>query len=66
VAVMEKCCDGCGDWEYYFRSRFSALEGVGVSEASVAVDRKSMGFTVADGLWNEADFLCNFLCLSCI
>jgi nitrate reductase NapE component len=39
VAVMEKCCDACGDGEYYFRSGFSALQGDGVSEASTAVDR---------------------------
>jgi hypothetical protein len=41
---------------------FSASEGAGVSEASIAVDRKSMGHTVADRSWNEADFLC----ISCI
>jgi hypothetical protein len=35
VAVMEKCCDACGDGEYYFRSGFSASEGDGVSEASM-------------------------------
>jgi hypothetical protein len=29
-----------------------------VSEASNAVDRKSIGHTVADRSWNEADFLC--------
>jgi hypothetical protein len=62
VAVMEKCCDACGDGEYYFRSGFSASEGAGVSEASIAVDRKSMGHTVADRSSNEADFLC----ISCI
>jgi hypothetical protein len=62
VAVMEKCCDACGDGEYYFRSGFSASEGAGVSVASIAVDRKSMGHTVADRSWNEADFLC----ISCI
>jgi hypothetical protein len=55
---MEKYCDACDDEEYYFRSRFSALEGVGVSEASIAVDRKSMGHTVGDRSSNEADFLC--------
>jgi hypothetical protein len=38
VAVMEKCCDACGDGEYYFRSRFSTLQGDGVSMASTAVD----------------------------
>jgi nitrate reductase NapE component len=39
VAVMEKCCDACGDGKYYFRSGFPALQGDGVSEASTAVDR---------------------------
>jgi hypothetical protein len=34
VAVMEKCCDACGDGEYYFRSRISTIQGDGVSEAS--------------------------------
>jgi hypothetical protein len=38
----------CGDVDYYFRSGFSASEGAGVSEASIAVDRKCMGHTVAD------------------
>jgi hypothetical protein len=33
-----------------------------VSVASNAVDRKSMGHTVAEQSWNEADFLC----ISCI
>jgi hypothetical protein len=28
VAVMEKCCDACGDGEYYFRSSSSATEDV--------------------------------------
>jgi hypothetical protein len=46
VAVMEKCCDACGDGEYYFRSSFPALQGDGVSDASTAVDRKSTGHTV--------------------
>jgi hypothetical protein len=41
---------------------FSASEDAGVSEASNAVDRKSMGHTVADRSSNEADFLC----ISCI
>jgi hypothetical protein len=31
MAVMEKCCDACGDGEYYLRSGFSALQGDGVS-----------------------------------
>jgi hypothetical protein len=48
VAVMEKCCDACGDGEYYFQSGFAALQGDGVSEASSAVDRKSTGHTVGE------------------
>jgi hypothetical protein len=39
---MEKCCDACGDGEYYFRSSCLASEGADVSRASIAVDRKSM------------------------
>jgi hypothetical protein len=62
VAVMEKCCDGCGDGEYYFRSCCLASEDVGVSEASIVVDRKSMGHTVAERSWKDADFVC----ISCI
>jgi hypothetical protein len=27
VAVMEKCCDACGDGEYYFRSKVSTITG---------------------------------------
>jgi hypothetical protein len=46
VAVMEKCCDACGDGEYYFRSGFSTLQGDDVSEASTAVEGKSMRYTV--------------------
>jgi hypothetical protein len=66
VAVMEKCCDACGDVKHYFRSGFPASECAGVSVASIAVDRKSMGPTVADRSSNEAEFLCIFLCISCI
>jgi hypothetical protein len=43
-SVVTLACDG----EYYLRSSFSASEGAGVSAASIAVDRKSMGHTVAD------------------
>jgi hypothetical protein len=64
VAVMEKCCDACGYGEYYFRSGFSVSEGAGVYEASIAVDRKSMGHTMADRSSNEADFLCILLYLA--
>jgi hypothetical protein len=58
VAVMEKCCDAHGDGEYYLRSILSASEGAGVSQASIAVDGKSMRHTLADRSSNEADFLC--------
>jgi hypothetical protein len=66
MADMEKCFDACGDVDYYFRSGFSASEGAGISEASFAVDRNCMGHTVADRSSNETDFLCIFLCISCI
>jgi hypothetical protein len=38
VAVMEKCCDVCGDGECYFRSMVSMIRGDGVSDASTSVD----------------------------
>jgi hypothetical protein len=59
VAVLEKCCDACGDGEYYFRSGSPASEGARASEASNAVDLKSIGHTVADRSWKDADILCN-------
>jgi hypothetical protein len=62
VAIMEKCCDACGDEEYYFRLGCSAPEGADVSVSSIAVDRKSMGHTVGERWWKDADFLC----ISCI
>jgi hypothetical protein len=62
MAVMEKCCDAYGCGEYFFRSSFSVSEGAGVLWASTAVDRKSMGHTMADRSSKEADFLC----ISCI
>jgi hypothetical protein len=34
VAVMKKCCDVCGDGEYYCRLSFLASQGAGVSEAT--------------------------------
>jgi hypothetical protein len=43
VAVLEKCCDACGNGDYYFRSGISTLKVDGVSVASTAVDRKSTG-----------------------
>jgi hypothetical protein len=30
MAVMAKCCDACGDKDFYFRSGFSASEGADV------------------------------------
>jgi hypothetical protein len=48
VAVVEKCCDACGDREYYFRLGFSGLCGDGVSVASTCVYAKSMGQTVGE------------------
>jgi hypothetical protein len=48
VAVMEKCCDACGDGGYYFRSSFSTLQCDGVQEVTTAFDRKSMGDMVGE------------------
>jgi hypothetical protein len=48
VAVMEKCCDACGDGNKYFHSGFPTLQDDGVSGASTAVDRKSMGHTLGE------------------
>jgi hypothetical protein len=56
--VMEKCCDACGDGEYYFWSGFSAFQGDGVSVASTAVDLISTGHTVGERKRKDADFLC--------
>jgi hypothetical protein len=57
VVVLEKCCDACGDGEYYFRSNSSATEDVGVQVASSSVDRKSLAPTVAERSCKVADFL---------
>jgi hypothetical protein len=43
VAFMGKCCDACGDGEYYFRSCCLASEDCGVYGASIVVDQKWMG-----------------------
>jgi hypothetical protein len=58
VAVMEKCCDACGDGVNYFRLNSSAAENVGVQVASSSVDRKSLVPTVAERSCKHADFLC--------
>jgi hypothetical protein len=39
-----------------------ASEGADVLGASIVVDRKSMGHTVAERSWKDADFVC----ISCI
>jgi hypothetical protein len=58
VAVMEKCCDACGDGEYYFRSGFSTSQGEIESDASRAVDWRSMGQTFGELKWKDPDLLC--------
>jgi hypothetical protein len=62
VSVMEKCCDACGEGEYFFRSGFFESQGAGVIDASTAVDQMTSGHTVGERSWNDADFLC----ISCI
>jgi hypothetical protein len=57
VAVMEKCCDACGYGQYFSGRVFRRQSVPDVSEASIAVDRMSMGHTVDDRSSNEADFL---------
>jgi hypothetical protein len=37
---------------------FKRQKGANVYEASTAVERKSMGHTVAERSWNDDDFLC--------
>jgi hypothetical protein len=58
VAVVEKCCDARGDGEYYFRSSSLATDGAGVSGASIVFDRKSIGQTVPERSWKDADSVC--------
>jgi hypothetical protein len=58
----DKVCDACGDVVYIFRSVCSASEDSSVLEASTAVDRKSMGHTVAERSWKDPDFVS----ISCI
>jgi hypothetical protein len=48
VAVIEKCCDACGDGKYYFRSGFMALHGDGDLEVTTAGDRQSTGHTLLE------------------
>jgi hypothetical protein len=65
ASVMEKCCDACGNGEYYFGSSCLASEGADFSVASIAVERKSMGHTVAERSWKDADFVC-ISCIKCV
>jgi hypothetical protein len=65
VAVMEKGCDGHREGKHFFRSGFSSSLVAEVSEASIAVDPKSMGQTADDRSSNEPDFLCILLYLAC-
>jgi hypothetical protein len=62
VAVMEKCCDACGDGELLIAVGYLPSEGAYISSGTFAVDRKSMGHTVGERSWKDADFLC----ISCI
>jgi hypothetical protein len=58
VAVKEKCCDACANGEYYFLSRCLLSADANVLESPVAVERKSMGHTVAERSCKDADILC--------
>jgi hypothetical protein len=65
VAVMGKCCDACGEGEYYFRSSSLTTDGADVSGASIVFDRKSMGQTVAERSWKVAEVVCiSCMCLA--
>jgi hypothetical protein len=48
VVVLEKCWGACGDREYYFLSEFLASKCADISDASMFVDQRSMGHTVAE------------------
>jgi hypothetical protein len=55
---MEKCCDACGEGEYFIRPGFLESQGSGVIDASTAVDHMTSGHTVGERSWKDADFLC--------
>jgi hypothetical protein len=58
VAVMEKCCDACGDGNT-ISGRVVRRHRVLMSErTSIAVSRKSMEHTVAERSGKDADFVC--------
>jgi hypothetical protein len=58
VTGREKCYDACGDGESHLRLGFLAFRGDVFSVASNAVDRKSIGHTVGERSWNDADVQC--------
>jgi hypothetical protein len=58
AAAMEKCCDGGGDGEYFFRTSCLASWSAAITVAWIVVDRKSMGHTVAGRQRKDADFVC--------
>jgi hypothetical protein len=55
---MEKCCDACANGEYYLLSRCLLSANANVLESPVAVERKSIGHTVAERSCKDADILC--------
>jgi hypothetical protein len=62
VAVMEKCCDVCGDGEYYFRSKISTF-GVTVCQ------RHRRPLTEVDEIYGwlvTVERRLTFVCISCI
>jgi hypothetical protein len=64
VAVMEKCCDASLTGSTIYGQVFRRQRVPEFRDASIAVDRKSMGHTMADRSSNEADFLCIWLYLA--
>jgi hypothetical protein len=58
VAAMEKCCNACGDRVNYFRTGCLVSSKTSFKEASIVVNRKSMGPTVAERSLKDADYLC--------
>jgi hypothetical protein len=48
VAVMEKCCDACGDGEYLFPVVFLSVVGWRCFIGIECLNRKTMGHTVGE------------------
>jgi hypothetical protein len=59
VAVMEKCCDACGDGEYYLRSGISTLQGDGVLVAPTALTYVDEIYGWLMTVGKTPDFVCN-------